>query len=87
MTPEEYKKYEKSIKETLRQNPEYAKIFNTYKINLNKLLELYDDYKFPKYSSLIKELRDKEKNLEYIEGELLKMIKKKKSRNINRSIN
>ena len=76
MTPEEYKKYEKSIKETLRQNPEYAKIFNTYKINLNKLLELYDDYKFPKYRSLIKELRDKKKDLEYIEGELLKMIKK-----------
>ena len=47
-----------------------------YKINLNKLLELYDDYKFPKYRSLIKELRDKNKDLEYIEGELLKMIKK-----------
>jgi hypothetical protein len=76
MTPEEYKKYEKSIKETLKQNPEYKKIFNTYKINLNKLLELYDDYKFPKYRSLIKELRDKNKDLEFIEDAVLKMIKK-----------
>jgi hypothetical protein len=76
MTPEEYKKYAKSIKETLRQNPEYERIFRDYKTKLNSLLELYDDYKFPKYRSLIKELKDKEKNLEFIEDELLKSIKK-----------
>ena len=75
MTPEEYKKYEKSIKETLRQNPEYERIFRDYKTKLDSLLELYDDYKFPKYRSLIKELKDKKKDLEFIEDALLKMIK------------
>jgi hypothetical protein len=77
MTNEQYEKYEKSIKDTLTQNPEYKKIFKDYKEKIDKLLEYYDDYKFPKYRSLIKDLRSKEKNLEYIESELLKMIKKK----------
>ena len=74
---EQYENYEKSIKETLKQNPEYKQIFKDYKEKINKLLELYDDYKFPKYRSLIKDLISKEKDLKYIEDELLKMIKKK----------
>ena len=77
MTLEEYKLYERSVKESLRKNPEYEEIFKKYKKNINKLLELYDDYKFPSYRSIIKDLRDREKTLEYIENALVEKIKKK----------
>ena len=77
MTSEEYKIYEKTLKESLKKTQNIKTYSKNYKTKINKLLELYDDYKFPTYRSIIKELRDKNKPLEYIENALINKIKKK----------